>query len=126
MSEPVNVYEVLGLGALRTTVMEAAAKAAGEGIGVEVVDLRTLVPLDFGADLDSVKKTGRAVIVYEAPKIMGYGAEISAFLAEEALDHLKAPIVRVGGFDTRSHVHENLYMPTVPHILKAIHKVFEH
>jgi pyruvate dehydrogenase E1 component subunit beta len=118
---------VFTYGSLVPTVMEAAAKAAGEGIGVEVVDLRTLVPLDYGAVLDSVKKTGRAVIVYEAPKIMGYGAEISAFLAEEALDHLKAPIVRVGGFDTPfPYVHENLYMPTVPRILKAIHKAFEH
>ena len=109
------------------TVLDAASKASEEGVDVEVVDLRTLVPLDVEAVLGSAKKTGRVVIVYEAPKIMGYGAEISALLAEEALDYLKAPVVRVGGFGIPfPYVHENLYMPTVPRILKAIHKVAEH
>jgi len=114
-------------GSLVPTVLEAASKAAEAGVDVEVVDLRTLVPLDVEAVLGSAKKTGRAVIVYEAPKIMGYGAEISALLAEEALDYLKAPVVRVGGFGIPfPYVHENLYMPTVPRIMKAIHKVIEH
>jgi pyruvate dehydrogenase E1 component beta subunit len=118
---------VFTYGSLVPTALEAATKAAEEGIDVEVVDLRTLAPLDVDAVLDSAKKTGRAVVVYEAPKVMGYGAEISALLAEEALDYLKAPVVRVGGFGTPfPYVHENLYMPTVPRILKAVHKVAEH
>lgn len=118
---------VFTYGSLVPTVMEAAEKAAERGVDAEVVDLRTLAPLDVQAVLDSAKKTGRAVVVYEAPKMMGYGAEISALLAEEALDYLKAPVIRVGGYGIPfPYVHENLYMPTVPRILKAINKVLEH
>ena len=122
-----NDVSVFTYGSLVPNVLEAASKAAQEGIDVEVVDLRTLVPLDVEAVLGSAKKTGRAVVVYEAPKIMGYGAEISALLAEEALDYMKAPVVRVGGFGIPfPYVHEDLYIPTIPRILKAIHKVVEH
>ncbi len=118
---------VFTYGSMVPTVLDAASKASEEGVDVEVVDLRTLVPLDVEAVLGSAKKTGRVVIVYEAQKIMGYGAEISALLAEEALDYLKAPVVRVGGFGIPfPYVHENLYMPTVPRVLKAIRKVVEH
>jgi len=118
---------VFTYGSTVPTVLEAAAEASEEGIDVEVVDLRTLTPLDVDAVIGSAKKTGRVVVVNEAPKIMGYGAEISALLAEEALDYLKAPIVRVGGFGIPfPYVHENLYMPTVPRVIKAIHKVVEH
>jgi pyruvate dehydrogenase E1 component subunit beta len=118
---------VFTYGSMVPTVLEAASKASEEGVDVEVVDLRTLIPLDVDAVLSSAKKTGRAVVVYEAPKIMGYGAEISALLAEEALDYLKAPVVRVGGFGIPfPYVHENLYMPTVPRVLKAIQKVAHH
>jgi pyruvate dehydrogenase E1 component beta subunit len=118
---------VFTYGSMVPTVLEAASKASEEGVDVEVVDLRTLIPLDVDAVLSSAKKTGRAVVVYEAPKIMGYGAEISALLAEEALDYLKAPVVRVGGFGIPfPYVHENLYMPTVPRVLKAIQKVAQH
>jgi pyruvate/2-oxoglutarate/acetoin dehydrogenase E1 component len=118
---------VFTYGSTVPTVLEAATKASEEGIDVEVVDLRTLTPLDVDAVIGSAKKTGRVVVVNEAPKIMGYGAEISALLAEEALDYLKAPIVRVGGFGIPfPYVHENLYMPTVPRVMKAIHKVVEH
>jgi 2-oxoisovalerate dehydrogenase E1 component beta subunit len=114
---------VLTYGSMVPLVVEAAAKAAEEGISVEVLDLRTLIPLDIGTVVNSVRKTGRVVIVNEAPKIMAYSAEISAFLAEEALDYLKAPIVRVGGFNIPfPYVHENLYIPTLPRILDAIRK----
>ncbi len=103
------------------TSLEAATKAGEEGLSVEVVDLRTLSPLDVDSVLGSARKTGRVVIVYEAPKTMGFGAEVSAILAEEALDFLKAPIARVGGFNTPfPYVHEELYAPTVLRILKAI------
>ncbi|MBI2185189.1 MAG: alpha-ketoacid dehydrogenase subunit beta [Thaumarchaeota archaeon] len=115
---------VFAYGAVIPTVLEASEKAQQEGISTEIVDLRTLVPLDLEAVLASVKKTGRAVIVYEAPKFMGYGAEIAALIAEEALEYLEAPIARVGGFDTPyPYAHENLYMPTPTRILNAIKKV---
>jgi pyruvate dehydrogenase E1 component beta subunit len=122
-----NDVSVFTYGSMVPTVLEAASKASEEGVDVEVVDLRTLIPLDVDAVLNSARKTGRAVVVYEAPKIMGYGAEIAALLAEEALDYLKAPVVRVGGFGIPfPYVHENLYMPTVPRVLKAIQKVAQH
>jgi pyruvate dehydrogenase E1 component beta subunit len=118
-----NDLTLMTYGSLVPTALEAAARSSEEGFGVEVLDLRTLSPLDVDSILQSVKKTGRAVIVYEAPKFMGFGAEVSAFLAEEALDYLKAPIARVGGFDIPfPYVHEDLYAPSVPRILKAIRK----
>src|SRR5439155_181506 len=80
--------------------IDAATKAAEKGVEAEVIDLRTLVPLDEPTVLTSVKKTGRAVVVYEAPRTGGYGAEISAILAEKAIEYLRGPIVRVTGFDT--------------------------
>jgi len=114
---------LLTYGSLVPTAIEAASKSSEEGISVEVVDLRTMSPLDLESILASVKKTGRVVIAYEAPKIMGFGAEISAFLAEEALDYLKAPIARIGGFNIPfPYVHEDLYAPTTQRILGAIRK----
>lgn len=110
-------------GSLVPTALNAAANAEAEGISVEVIDIRTLVPLDTELMLESVKRTGRAVVVYEAPRIMGFGAEMSALLAENALDYLKAPVARVGGLDIPfPYVHEDLYAPTPPRILKAIRK----
>ncbi len=132
---PIGKAEILRVGADVTlitygsmvpTVLEAAAEASKEGINPEVVDIRSLVPLDTEAILGSVKKTGRAVVIYEAPKSMGFGAEIAAFLAEEAMDYLKAPILRVGGFDIPfPYVHENLYLPNANRILKAVRKVLQ-
>jgi pyruvate/2-oxoglutarate/acetoin dehydrogenase E1 component len=78
--------------------LEAAEVLAGEGIDAEVIDLRTLRPLDTQTIIDSVKKTNRLVCVYEGVKTLGIGAEISAMIAEsEAFDYLDAPIVRLGG-----------------------------
>jgi pyruvate dehydrogenase E1 component beta subunit len=114
-------------GSMLPTALEASAAAEREGISVEVLDLRTLVPLDRRAVLESVKKTGRAVVLYEAPKFMGYGAEVSAILAEEALDYLQAPVLRVGGFDTPfPYVHENIFPPSVARVAKAIRSVMDH
>ncbi len=76
--------------------LKAAEKLAKDGVSVEVLDLRSLVPLDKGAILESVKKTGRAVVVHEAPKSGGFGGEIAATIAEEGFRDLKAPIARVG------------------------------
>ena len=115
---------VFAYGAVIPLVLEAAGKAREEGVSVEVIDLRTLVPLDVETVLASVRKTGRAVIVHEAPKTMGYGAEVAALISEEALDSLKAPVVRVAGFDTPfPYVHENAYLISPARVLNAVRKV---
>ena len=105
--------------------LEAAERAAKEkNLEVEVVDLRTLVPLDTPAILESVKKTGRAVIVYEAPRTGGFGAEVSAILAEKAIEYLRGPIVRVTGFNTPfPYTLEDVYMPNPDRVLAGIDKV---
>ncbi len=112
-------------GAMIHVCMEAAKKAEEEGIETEVVDLRTLIPLDISAILDSVRKTGRAVIVYEAPKTCGFGAEIAALIAEKAIEHLEAPILRVAGFDTPfPYTLEDLYLPSPERVLDAVEKAY--
>ncbi|MFN3396402.1 MAG: alpha-ketoacid dehydrogenase subunit beta [Thermodesulfovibrionales bacterium] len=95
---------------------------AVEGIDAEVIDLMTLVPLDEETIIKSVKKTGRVVIVHEAPKTGGFGAEISAFLAEEAILYLRAPIIRITGYDVVMPFPklEDHYMPTIERIRNGI------
>lgn len=111
-------------GYMAQVCLDAATKAAEKGIEAEVVDLRSLVPLDVDAVLASVKKTGRAVIVYEAPRTGGYGGEISALLAERAIEYLRGPIVRVAGFDTPfPYALEDVYMPNADRVLAGIDKV---
>src|SRR5258706_79569 len=112
---------VLTYGAMVHTVMEAAEKVAADGFDPEIIDLRTLLPLDTEAVLTSVKKTGRAVIAHEAPKTCGYGAELAALICEKALLHLEAPIARVAGFDTPfPSTLENEYLPSPDRVAKAI------
>ncbi len=110
-------------GAMVHVALDAAKEAQKEGISAEVVDLRSLLPFDGEAVLKSVRKTGRAVIVHEAPKTTGFGAEISAFIAEEAIEHLESPIYRVAGFDTPfPYALEHDYMPTTERVLAAVRK----
>jgi 2-oxoisovalerate dehydrogenase E1 component beta subunit len=105
---------------------EAAKLAAEAGISVEVVDLRTLMPYDIDTILASVKKTGRCVIVHEAPRTCGFGAELIAAIQERALDHLEAPIARVTGFDTPfPYSLEHEYMPNADRVIGAIHQTLE-
>jgi pyruvate dehydrogenase E1 component subunit beta len=112
---------VFAYGAMLPPVLEAAAALAAEHVSAEVVDLRTLAPLDERAVLASVEKTGRAVIVHEAPRFCGYGAELGALLAERALYSLRSPIVRVTGWDTPfPYALEHLYLPGVERITAAI------
>ncbi len=104
--------------------LSAAEKSKYEGIDVEVLDLRTLLPYDKDAISATVRKTGRVVIVHEAPKICGFGAEIAAFIAERELLSLEAPVIRVTGYDSPfPFVHENLYLPHERRILEAVRKV---
>jgi len=111
-------------GAMWHEADQAAREAEAEGIDVEVIDLRSLQPLDLDALVASVTKTGRAVIVHEAPRTCGFGAELSALLQERCFLHLEAPITRVTGFDTPfPYTLENEYLPRAPRILRALREV---
>jgi len=105
---------------------EAAAKAAEAGISAEVLDLRTLMPFDIDAILASVTKTGRCVIVHEAPRTCGFGAELIASIQERAIAHLEAPILRVTGLDTPfPYSLEHEYLPNADRVLGAIRQTLE-
>lgn len=111
---------LLAYGAMIPTCVQAAETLAAGGVQAEVVDLRTLVPLDEKAVLASVEKTGRAVIVHEAPRFCGFGAELAALLAEKAFFSLKAPVQRVTGYDTPfPYALENLYLPNAERVVLA-------
>ena len=96
--------------------LDAAAKLAEEGIQAEIVDLRTLVPLDAGAILASVRKTHRLLVVHEAIRRAGYGAEIAALVAEQAFDDLDAPPKRLGGLETPIPYAQHLERAVVPQV----------
>ena len=114
---------MLTYGAMTHVALEAAKQAEQEGISLEVLDLRSLMPFDGEAILKSVKKTGRAIAVYEAPKTSGFGGELSAFIAENAIEYMQAPIYRVAGFDTPfPYTLEHDYMPTTDRIMHFVRK----
>ena len=114
-------------GAMTKEAFEAAAELANEGVAAEVIDLATLKPYDRAVVRNSVKKTGRCVIIHEAPLTAGFGAEIAADLAEHSLTSLLAPVRRVAGYDTIMPYPklEGHYMPTTRRILDAAHSVME-
>lgn len=109
------------------SMLHKAAQAA-EGFNAEVIDLMTLSPFDEEAIYKSVKKTGRVVIVHEAPKTCGFGAELSAGIAEHAILHLKAPVLRVAGYDAVMPLPklEDYYVPNVARIQKALKEVMKY
>lgn len=113
---------ILCYGAMVELAQKAAAKLSEEtGASVEILDLRTLNPIDEDSILASVRKTGRCVIVHEAAKTCGYGAELSALLAEKAIDSLRAPVARVTGYDTPfPYSLEAYYLPHPARILDAL------
>ena len=113
---------VLAYGPMVKTALQAAAAAAEEGTSVEVIDLRTLSPLDMAPVHASVRKTGRVVVVHEAPVNLGLGSEIAARVTEECFYSLEAPVLRVGGFDTPyppSRIEEQ-YLPDLDRVLDAV------
>ena len=115
---------VLAWSAMVLTALEAAAKGAERGYDLEVIDLRTLVPFDEQTILASVEKTGRVVIVHEAPRTSGFGAELAATIAEKAMLKLQAPILRVTGFDTPfPYTLEHEYLPDADRVLDAVERV---
>jgi 2-oxoisovalerate dehydrogenase E1 component beta subunit len=113
---------LLGHGAMVSTLLQAAEIAAGEGISAEVVDLRSLSPVDYGPILESVRKTGRLVVAQEAPGFVSVGSEIAATVAEKAFYSLEAPVLRVSGFDTPFPPAklETLYLPDADRVLEAV------
>ena len=102
--------------------MEAAEKLEKEGISCEVIDMKTLLPIDKKTILESVQKTGKALLLQEAPKTAGVMAEISAIITEEAFDYLDAPVMRLAGLDVPpipfAPPYEKFYLPTVDRIMK--------
>lgn len=112
---------VLAWGAMLYEALAAAEQAQRESVDCEVIDLRTLWPVDIDAIVASVQKTGRLVVVHEAPKTCGFGAELVALVNEHAFLHLEAPPVRVCGFDTPfPYALEMQYLPVADRILPAL------
>ena len=119
---------LIAWGAQLRVAREAADRLAAEGgVEAEIVDVRTLSPFDYETVIESVKKTGRAVVVHEAPRSGGFAAEISAQIMERGLLHLKAPVGRVTGFDTVPPLAklEDHYQPDAAKVIEAVESVME-
>jgi 2-oxoisovalerate dehydrogenase E1 component beta subunit len=115
---------VISWGAMVHESLAAAESAGAEGIGCEVIDLRTLWPVDIDLITRSAEKTGRVAVVHEAPRTCGLGAEIAALVQERCFVHLEAPIKRITGWDTPfPYALENEYLPLAPRILQGIREL---
>lgn len=119
---------VVAWGAMIPVARETAAAAEAQGVSVEIVDLRTLSPMDRSTILASVRKTGRAIVLHEAPKTCGLGAEIAATIGESALLSLKAPVARVTAPDITVPLakREDLYYPNPDRVLRAVRRLMEY
>jgi 2-oxoisovalerate dehydrogenase E1 component beta subunit len=107
--------------------LKAAEEMVGAGIDPEVIDLRTLMPWDKEAVLGSVAKTGRLLMISEAPRMASIASEVTATVSEELFDQLLAPPLRVTGFDTPYPLaQDKLYMPTVTRILNAAKRLLDY
>ena len=124
VTHPGSQITVVAYGLMAHYALEAADSVAEEGISVEVVDLRTLRPLDRETVLESVRKTGKCLIVYEDNRFGGYGAEVAAIVAEDAFDYLDGPVMRVAGPDVPgvpyNHALEDWFMVSPEKIEAAI------
>lgn len=118
---------IVAWGAMVPVVQKASEMIEKSGVFPEVIDLRTLSPLDYQTIIKSVKKTGRALIVHEAPKTCGLGAEIAALINEKALLNLQAPVMRVTGYDINVPLlkSEHYYYPSPERVLYNIKKIME-
>ncbi|MBD7957417.1 alpha-ketoacid dehydrogenase subunit beta [Microbacterium sp. Sa4CUA7] len=119
---------LVGHGAMVTTLLQAAAIAEGEGTSCEVIDMRSLSPVDYGPILDSVRRTGRMVYAQEAPGFVSVGSEVAATVMERAFYALEAPVLRVSGFDVPFPPAklEGVYLPDADRILEAVDRVLAH
>jgi pyruvate dehydrogenase E1 component beta subunit len=125
---PGDRITVAAYGPMVRTALEAATVAEAEGLSIEVVDLRTLSPLDLDTLEASVRRTGRLVVVHEAPMFLGLGAEIAARISERCFYHLEAPVLRVGGFHTPypASRFEEEYLPDLDRVLDAVDRCLAH
>jgi 2-oxoisovalerate dehydrogenase E1 component beta subunit len=117
---------IITFGAMTLTALDAAEELEKEGLDVEVLDLRTLAPLDKQAILNSVKRTSRVMVLHEASRTGGIGGEIAATIAEEAFEWLDAPVVRVASIDTPvpySPPLEEYYLPQTKDVLEAARRL---
>ena len=119
---------VLAYGPMVTAALQAAEIGAEEDLSIEVIDLRSLSPIDYPTILASVQKTNRAIVVHEAPTNVSLSSEIAARIAEHAFYNLEAPVVRVGGFDTPYPPAklEEAYLPDADRILEAVDRVLSY
>jgi 2-oxoisovalerate dehydrogenase E1 component beta subunit len=124
VARPGNHMSVFAYGLMVHYCVAAAEEMATLGHSVEVIDLRTVRPLDRAAILESVEKTGKALVVYEANRTLGVGAEVAAIIAEECFEHLDGPVLRLGGPDVPampfSAPMEDFFMPNPEKILHAM------
>ncbi len=127
VKRPGKDLTVIAYGLMLHFSLEAAERLSKEGVEVEVIDPRTLVPLDKQTIVDSVKKTGKAMVVYEANRTGGFGAEIAATIAEDAFDYLDGPVVRVASPDSPAMPYnaklEAQFLPSVDKIAEAMRKL---
>ena len=118
---------VLAYGPMVKTALQAAQAAQEEGRSLDVIDVRTVSPLDLEPVYESVRRTGRCVVVHEAPTTLGLGAEIAARVTETCFHSLEAPVLRVGGYDTPyppSKLEEE-YLPDLDRVLDAVDRSME-
>ena len=126
VARPGTDVTVLAYGPMMRTVLDAASAAAEEGRELEVIDLRSLSPLDMAPVYESIRKTGRCVVVHEAPGNVGLGAELAARITEQCFYSLEAPVLRVAGFNTpypAARVEEE-YLPDLDRVLDAVDRTF--
>lgn len=118
---------LVSYGGMMVETLKAAEELAKADIETDVLDLRSLMPWDKTAVLESVAKTGRVVLVSEAPKTTSFMSEVAATISEEILDSLEAPPLRVSGFDTPyPYAHDRDYLPSVNRILRAVQRVLDY
>ena len=116
-----------GYGPTVPTLLEAARTAAGDGLDLEVIDLRSVSPLDIATVLESVRRTGRLIAVHEAPMSFGVGAELATRVTEQAFYSLEAPVLRVTGYDTPyppSRL-EHDWLPNLDRVLDTVDRIME-
>jgi 2-oxoisovalerate dehydrogenase E1 component beta subunit len=119
---------LISWGGMVARCVQAAEAAAEDGVELEVLDLRTLVPLDLDAVAETARKTGRVVVVHEAPLTAGFGGEVVARVVEDAFEYLEAPVLRVAGWDLPypPATIEEHYLPSVDRILAAVDRVLSY
>lgn len=128
IAKPGSDVTVAGHGAMTSMLLQAAALSEQEGVSLEVVDVRSLAPIDYGPLLESVRKTGRLVVCQEAHGNVSIGAEIAATIAERAFYSLEAPVLRVSGYDVPFPPAgiESSFLPDADRILEAVDRVLEY